>query len=240
VAERPIVVLVAGDPVLETRASRGGFLDLIREAASNSVAAPWVARDVRELDILPDLSGAMAVIMTGSASSVTEALPWMERSAAVLRELVAREVPLLGICFGHQLLAHALGGRVSANPSGREMGTVELMIESADPVLGERGSVCVNSTHVDSVVQLPAGARVSGSTALDAHAAVRFGKNAWGVQFHPEIDAQVMLQYIVARRPALLAEGLDASAMQQAVRDTPYGPAIIRRFLRVAQAYALG
>jgi GMP synthase (glutamine-hydrolysing) len=240
VAERPIVVLVAGDPVLETRVSRGSFVELIRAAAATFSKAPWLARDVRELDIIPDLSDAMAVIVTGSASSVTEALPWMERSAVLLRQLIVLEVPLLGICFGHQLLGHALGGRVGMNPRGREMGTVELVIDSADPVLGKPGAVCVNSTHVDSVLQLPAGARVLGSTKLEPHAAVRFGPQAWGVQFHPEIDAQVMLQYVDARAPVLLAEGFDTGAMRHAVRDTPSGPAIIKRFLAGAHSRAAG
>jgi GMP synthase (glutamine-hydrolysing) len=230
----PIVVLVTGDPIAETLATRGGFLELIRAAAPAFADAPWVAHDVRVLHVLPDLTDALGVIITGSPLSVTARLPWMERTAARLAELVRAEVPVLGICFGHQLLGHALGGRVTPNPRGREMGSVAFTSWVADPVVGEPGTWPVNTTHLDSVVELPPGARVLGSTALEPHAAVRFGPRAWGVQHHPEIDAPVLRQYIAARRPALLAEGLDAAAIERDVQEAPRAAAVIERFLWLA------
>ncbi len=231
-----IVVLVTGDPVPETRTRYGGFADLIRRAAPAFGTSPWLVYDVRELDVLPDLTAAMAVIVTGSPFSVTEALPWMDRTAVWLRQLVTANVPLLGICFGHQLLGQALGGQVRLNPSGREMGTVPYTTSQDDPVFGRRGTTVVNSTHVDSLVQLPVGARAVGSTERDPHAAVRFGASAWGVQFHPEIDAGVMRQYLEARRALLLAEGFDVDAAERELRDAPDGAAVIERFLRLARA----
>ncbi len=126
--EGSIAVLVTGDPVPEARARRGSFVDLLRQAAPAFGTHRWVAFDVRELDVIPELTAAMAVIVTGSALSVTDALPWKESASACLRSLVAREVPLLGVCFGHQLLGHALGGRVSLNPNRREIGTIELTL----------------------------------------------------------------------------------------------------------------
>jgi len=230
----PIVVLVTGDPIAETLATRGGFLELIRAAAPAFADAPWVAYDVRVLNVLPDLTDALGVIITGSPLSVTARLPWMEQTAARLAELVRAEVPVLGICFGHQLLGHALGGRVAANPRGREMGSVPFTSWVADPVVGDTGTWPVNTTHLDSVVELPPGARVLGSTALEPHAAVRFGPRAWGVQHHPEIDAAVLRQYIAARRPALLAEGLDTAAIEGNVQEAPRAAAVLERFLRLA------
>jgi GMP synthase (glutamine-hydrolysing) len=229
-----IVVLVTGDPVPEARAKRGDFVDLIRQAAPTFGTLGWVAHDVRGLDVIPDLTTASAVIVTGSAASVTEALPWIERTSECLRALVTLEVPVLGICFGHQLLGHALGGRVSLNPRGREIGSVTLTRAVGDPVIGEPGTVVVNMTHLDSVVELPPGARRVGSTRQEPNAAVRFGPSAWGVQFHPEIDAQVMRFYFEARRAALLIERFDVEAAERAVVDAPEGAGVIERFLRVA------
>jgi GMP synthase (glutamine-hydrolysing) len=230
----PIAVLVTGDPIAQTRATRGDFLELIRAAAPAFAAVPWRAYDARVLDVLPDLTDALAVIITGSPLSVTDAAPWMGRAAAALLQLVRAEVPLLGICFGHQLLGHALGGRVARNPRGREMGSVNFTVSEVDPVLGGLGSWLVNSTHVDSVVELPPDARVIGATLLEPAAAVRFGPLAWGVQFHPELDAEVMRQYIEARRPGLLAENFDVDAAERSVQEAPAALAIIDRFLRVA------
>ena len=233
-----ILVLVTGDPVPPARARRGSFVDLLRQAAPAFGTHRWVAHDVRGGDELPPLGGEMAVIITGSALSVTEALPWKEAVSARLRELVTAEVPVLGICFGHQLLAHALGGRVSTNPRGREMGSAPFTLLEDDEVLGARGSFLVNNTHVDSVVELPPGSRVLGHTALEPHAALRFGPCAWGVQFHPEIDAEVLRDYFVVRRPTLLAEGFDVEASERALRDAPDSAGTIGRFLELARARA--
>ena len=229
-----IAVLVTGDPVAEVRERRGGFAELIRQAAPAFGTRPWLGLDVRQLDVLPELSGALAVIITGSALSVTELLPWKDRVSASLRQLVGDGVPVLGICFGHQLLGHALGGRVSANPNGREMGTVPLSVIEDDEVLGERASFLANSTHLDSVVELPPGTRVLAHTPREPYAALRFGPRAWGVQFHPEMDAQVMRYYFEARRTTLLAEGFDVGAAEGAVRDAPAAARVIDRFLRFA------
>jgi GMP synthase (glutamine-hydrolysing) len=230
-----IAVLVTGEPVPQARARRGAFADLIRQAAPTFGTLRWESHDVRTLEVIPDLTEAFAVIVTGSASSVTEALPWKEEVSACLRRLVHAEVPLLGICFGHQLLGHALGGRVDVNPNGREMGTVDLERVEDDAVCGACGSVQVNSTHVDSVVTLPPGARVLARTRQEPHAAVRFGPSAWGVQYHPELDAEVMRCYFEARRAVLSAEGLDVEAAQRAVRDAPEGARVIERFLALAE-----
>lgn len=228
---RPIVIVLTGEPVPRTRERRGGYGSLIRATAPAFATSPWLELDVRGCDVVPDLTEASAVIVTGSAASVADQEPWMERTAARLREVVEAEIPLLGICFGHQLISHALGGRVSRNPRGREMGTVELTVARTDPVLGEAGVWLVNSTHVDSVVALPERAELLAETALEACAAARFGARAWGVQFHPEIDGEVLRDFLHVRREALEREGFAWSEALASVRDAPYGAAVIERFL---------
>jgi GMP synthase (glutamine-hydrolysing) len=235
VTDRPIVVLVTGEPVPRVLEQRGGYPSLIR-ACAPSVSAPWLSFDVRRLDVLPELTNSLGVIVTGSASSVVDMEPWMMRTAECLRELVRAEVPLLGICFGHQLLGHALGGRVARNPRGREMGTVELSLSRSDPVIGEAGSWHVNSTHLDTVVELPRQSELLGATRLEPNAAVRFGAAAWGVQFHPEIDARIMFEYFAARRALLEAEGFDLAGAERNLGDAPFGAGVIPRFLAHAAA----
>ena len=188
---------------------------------------------------LPRPSEAAGYIITGSACSVTERAPWMLRAEQWLREAVAQYVPVLGICFGHQLLGQALGGRVARNPRGREIGTTTMTLTSAaqtDPLFeGLERDLSVNMTHVDSVAELPPGATVLASTSLEPHAAFRVG-SAWGVQFHPEIDGDVMRGYLTARRVLVEAEGLPHARLLAEAADAPEAVRVMQRFASHVQA----
>ena len=145
---------------------------------------------------------------------------------------------MLGICFGHQLLAQALGGEVAANPAGREIGTV--MIDQCpsavdDPlfaVLGARFQA--QATHSEAVVRLPPESVLLASSSLCAHHAFRVGC-AWGVQFHPEINATIMREYIRERADAIRSEGLDPDRLLSDVRDCDAGDALLRRFREIVE-----
>jgi GMP synthase (glutamine-hydrolysing) len=232
VATAPLCILVTGDPVPRTQERVGGFAGLVRVGLTGAWHGDYVELDARTAQSLPDPATFAGVIVTGSAASVTERSPWILRAEQYLARAVEQEHPVLGICFGHQLLGQGLGGLVERNPRGREMGTIELSIVADDPLL-ERGtrSALAHATHVDSVTRLPSGARILATTALDPHAAVRFGERAWGVQFHPEFDERVMTEYIETRSPLLAEEGRDPSAMVAGVRATPAGALVLRRFV---------
>lgn len=228
---RPLGILVTGDPVSPTQARVGGFASLVR-AGLTSFTGGFEEVDVRTAEQLPPLERYAGLVVTGSASSVTERAPWMLRVEAYLAKAVRNEQPVLGICFGHQLLGQALGGLVERNPRGREMGTVELEIVRDDPLL-DRSIVpaLAHATHVDSVTVLPQGAAVLAQTELEPHAAVRFGERAWGVQFHPEFDEAVMREYVRARAEILAGEGRDPEALLSGVRPTEVGQLVLRRFV---------
>lgn len=228
-------VLVTGDPVEGVRAARGDFAALVRETVGAAWDGPWMEVDARAASRLPAARDLAGVIVTGSASSVTERAPWMLASEAWLRDLVSGEVAVFGICFGHQLLGQALGGHVSPNPRGYEVGTVEVEVLVDDELFppGERPTLA-SMTHLDSVARLPPGARVLARTALEPHAVVRFGPRALGVQFHPELDGAAIAAYVEARRQRIEAHGLDWERLREAARDAPWGAGVLRHFARIA------
>jgi GMP synthase (glutamine-hydrolysing) len=219
----------------------GGFAHWIRVAAGLA-ADEAVVVDVPTGEALPTREGFAGVMITGSAAMVTERAPWSETAAAWLGEAARAGLPVFGICYGHQLLAHALGGEVADNPAGREMGTVatHLHPEAArDPLfaaLPER--IRTQTTHLQTVLAPPAGAVVLATSAQDGCHAFRWGTHAWGVQFHPEFSTTHMRGYVRARDEALRREGRCPRRLEAEVRATPQARMVLRRFIRHARRHA--
>lgn len=230
-----IVVLRTGDVAPPVAEKRGEFYAWIRREAESVWAGEWEQVDVRAADVeLPHPEAADGFIITGSSSSVTERAPWMLRTEELVRRISRAEVPLFGICFGHQLVAQALGGEVVRNPRGREIGTVEVIVkDAADPLLaGLAGSFAANATHVDTVGTLPPGARVLAETSLEPNAIFVVGETTKCVQYHPEIDGDAMLRYLDARAHFIRAEGGDPEAIKARSGDAPGGAETLRNFVR--------
>jgi GMP synthase (glutamine-hydrolysing) len=233
---RPLGILVTGDPVEGVARARGTFADLFRLQLGGVWDGDFRLLDARRGE-LPKASELSALLISGSAESVTSRAPWILEAEAALRELVADGVPTLGVCFGHQLLAQALGGLVEENPRGREMGTVELRLLADDPmVAGLPERFVANMSHRDAATRLPDGAVRLAASALDPNALVRFRERSYGMQFHPEFDGGVMRGYIEARTPVLSAEGIDAGAL--AAEDAPLAAELLRRFGRLVHEVA--
>jgi GMP synthase (glutamine-hydrolysing) len=229
---KPILVVRTGTTVDGVRARRGDFPDLI--AAAMKVDANALATvTVFEGEPLPDPREVRGIVVTGSSAMVTDRAPWSVECGRWLARAVDAETPILAICYGHQLLADALGGRVDKNPRGREIGTIRVELTpagEADPILGATERVSsYQSTHVESVLELPPGAVHLARSAADPLQAFRVG-SACCVQFHPEFDADVIRGYIAARADRLRSEGLDPDELAREATDTPSGSTILSRF----------
>lgn len=196
---------------------------------------PYATTDVRQG--LPDRDDAAAVIVTGSPASVHHREPWMLATESWLRGAVARGTPLFGICFGHQLLAQALGGDVTVNPRGQERGTVTIEVAEEDPLLGaSRQPFLANAWHDDTVIRPPAGAVTVARSARDGCQMLRLAPRAYGAQFHPEFDRAVLRSYVAARDGELTAAGHDVAALRSGIRETPDSAEVLRRFVALAAA----
>jgi GMP synthase (glutamine-hydrolysing) len=180
------------------------------------------------------------ILVTGSPLSVVEQATWMEQLGEDLLQVGARGTPVLGVCFGHQLLARAAGGAVVQNPRGREIGTVQVQLTDAgrkDALFGwaRSNEIEVQATHLDAVDPLPAAATVLASNENTAAQAYRLSETVAGVQFHPELWAEGLRDLIFSRREKLAAEGRDADAIAARVREVDSGR-ILRAFAEQASA----
>ncbi len=235
--QSPFLIIETGQPTPGLR-RLGSYSHWIRVAAGLH-AEQAVAYRVAEGETLPLRDGFAGALITGSGAMVTDRLDWSERTAEWLGAAARAGFPLFGICYGHQLIAHALGGSVDYNPRGREMGTLAIErtdAAHADPLLGAYPRhFAAHVTHRQSVTRLPAGALRLARSDMDEHHAYRYGDSVWGVQFHPEFSTAMMRGYIDARRDALALEGADGNAMHAAVRATPMARGVLRRFVRHAR-----
>jgi len=190
--------------------------------------------DAEHGDPLPDANECAGVVVTGSHDMVTDNLPWSVRVAEWIPSLVDGSVPFLGICYGHQLLAHALGGKVGFHPEGTEAGTVEINLLPGcadDPLFGSMpSSFAAHVTHSQTVVLLPKGAVRLAMNHFEPNHAFRAGRCAWGVQFHPEYTADIMRSYIINEKDDLIREGIDFRTVLDSVKETPAAASILRRF----------
>ena len=233
----PFLIVETGQPVASMR-RHGSFAHWIRVAAGLARDEAVVV-DVQRGDALPSREGFAGAIITGSAAMVTERHDWSERSADWLRQAAHDGLPLLGICYGHQLIAHALGGEVGVNPTGREMGTIQLDLHppaAEDPLFaGLPARIPAQATHLQSVLLLPDGATKLASSEQDQAHAFRWGDAVWGLQFHPEFSTTHMRGYIHARSDALASEGRCGKRLAREVSAAPQARKVLRRFVRHAR-----
>ncbi|KAF1686922.1 GMP synthase [Pseudoxanthomonas broegbernensis] len=236
----PFLIVETGQPV-DSLKRYGRFPHWIRVAAGLS------AREVVEVNAergepLPVADGLAGVIVTGSAAFVTDRAEWSESTAGWLREAAQSGMPLLGICYGHQLLAHALGGQVDYNPAGRESGTVFIDLHPPafeDPLFAAMPSrFAAHATHLQTVLRPPQGATVLARSEQDQCHAFRWGANAWGMQFHPEFATHHMRGYVNARADCLRRHGRCPRTVAREVSAAPQARQLLRRFVQHARGTA--
>src|SRR5690349_15887172 len=161
------------------------------------------------------------VVMGGAMGARDdEQAPWLPATRELIRAAAAGRVPTLGICLGHQLCAIALGGEMSRNPRGRQLGLLEVGWGAAavddpllGPVVGPRRAMHWND---DVVTRLPEGAVQLATASTGEVQAARHAQTVWGVQWHPEVDDALI--------PRWATDGTLAPADEEPPRAHPVRP----------------
>ena len=162
----------------------------------------------------PDASAFDAAVITGSSAGVYEPHPWIGDLLGWIREAKGR-TGLIGVCFGHQAMAQALGGRVEKSERGWGVGLHRYDVVSSEPwMVPPLQTVAIPVSHQDQVVEPPPGARVTLRSAFTPFAGLAWDDDAISLQGHPEFTPAYAAELTGGRRerigPALVDEALDS------------------------------
>ncbi len=197
----------------------------------------WDVNEKHEIPASPH--EAEGWIVTGSRHGVYEDHAWIEPLKSFLRAVHADGTPMVGVCFGHQIMAEALGGKVEKSERGWGCGIHEYTLSERPEWMDEpKETIAIHAMHQDQVVAVPPGARVLAGSDFCPYAALAYGETAMSVQPHPEFDGVFQRGIINLRRgSAIPAERADAAlAGIDGPTDSEMFGRWITRFFRHAAA----
>ncbi len=236
---KPLAIFKVGSTWPAMARARGDFDDWLLHSLGQAGTHTMVVA-VSEGAALPDPEVLAGAIITGSHAMVTDRAAWSEELAHWLRLAVPAGLPVLGICYGHQLLAQALGGEVADLEPEPEVGTVTVALTPAsldDPLFRDLpAEFPAHASHVQSVRRLPKQAVRLARSTREPHHAFRVGPRAWGIQFHPEFDTESMRAYVNRWAEKPNAPLWDWTTIHGQIRDTPDAARITARFAQLALA----
>lgn len=233
-----IYILKTGETFEGTKSKLGDFEHWIRNFLGKSYL-PIKVIDILHNEKLPALKSAAGFIISGSHSMVSEEASWSKRLEKHIKKIDAKHIPLLGICYGHQLIAKALGGKSGYNTKGKEIGRSKIKIapsSSDDLLLKDFPKQFYGfETHLQSALKLPQNAVVLASNNKDKHQAVRFSKYTWGVQFHPEFNRKIMKEYIVNQDETLKDLGFQPDILLKKATRCTISHKILSNFMHIVK-----
>jgi GMP synthase-like glutamine amidotransferase len=226
---RRITIIETGLVPPRWRVRHGSFPAMFERMIRSANAT--VAFDVISIangEPLPNPKSLQAILITGSAAGVYDGLDWIAPLEDFVREADARRKPMVGVCFGHQLIAQAMGGVVRKSERGWGIGRHVYQVTPDNGVIDE-AQLAIACSHQDQVIEAPATARTIMSSAFTPHAGLLYDSGTTlSVQPHPEFDAEfahelcearagIAPDSVVAAARASLAEPLDSAKLGRAI-----------------------
>jgi len=221
-----LAILETGRPPGDLTETYGDYPEMFR--ALLGMAAPSYAVAAGELPTGVEAHGAY--LITGSPAGVYEDLPWIGRLTAFL-QLAKGRAKLVGICFGHQIMAEAFGGHVEKSAKGWGAGLQTYPIVRNEPWMDGVSLVSVPASHQDQVVLQPPGTELLASSTFTPYAALAWrDQPAISFQFHPEMSPD-FAKALIASRADRIPHAEAAIASLDAPNDNARVGDWIRRFL---------
>lgn len=193
-----LAILETGRPAPDLAERFGTYPDMFRQLLGEGI--DYASYDVTAGALPPEPRAHDAYLISGSPAGVYEPLPWIEQASTFLRA-ARREAKLVGICFGHQLMAEAFGGHVEKSHKGWGVGLHTYPVVKREPWMDEASIISVPASHQDQVVLQPPHTEVIASSIFTPYAALAWrDQPAISFQFHPEFEPEYAKALIESRR----------------------------------------
>lgn len=216
-------VYITGDPSDFTRERFGDYGDLFRDLLTEE-GDTWDYFDSRMFEYPADIALYQGIVITGSPATAHEPEPWIVRLNEEIRRAYAANIRVVGVCFGHQAVANALGGRSEKNPAGWEAGLYQLEYLAEPPEFTthfDNMPSYILEIHADHVVEAPKGAVVLAATPKTPIQAYYEPKRLLGLQGHPEFNNDIVRDLVRSRARAGIIDDKEAIEMLDSMKDQP-------------------
>jgi GMP synthase-like glutamine amidotransferase len=204
-------ILETGGPPPPLADRYQGYGDMVRRMLGPVFRARTY--DIRAGDMPATPTECEAWLVTGSAAGVYDPEPWIAPLKAFLQD-ASGQAPMVGICFGHQMMAEAFGGAVTKSPKGWGVGLHRYEIAKATPWMDSAAPISLPVSHQDQVVAIGPGCEVIGGSAFTPFGLLAYpGRNAISMQPHPEFEPDYAQALIESRRGSRMDEATADAAV---------------------------
>lgn len=236
-----IGILATGTNESELMVEYGSFADMVVQMFGRTGCGfSFEVFDVRLGNFPESAKQCDGWVVTGSKHSVYDELDWIAPLKQLIRDIYAAQVPMVGICFGHQIIAEAFDGKVAKYEGGWGVGQHHYQLADGWK-LKDSASICLNAIHQDQVVIKPSGAEVFASSEFCLNAGLVYGDRILTVQAHPEFTTSYEKALLESLKDqvipaAITVPGLATLEQDEATADALALARYMVRFLRAASA----